>query len=385
MSDVDGAAPAAAEATSAPAPLPDKPSASPREAVERAFASVDKSEAQPPRPIQSTTKPVEAEPAKPADKPAKAPTKAVDAKPAAEPAKTPETPPKPVDGPKRAPDGKFAAAEPSEADEPAQAPRQTNFPDPPKRFSEDAKAAWNDAPEPVRAEMHRATRELEQGIQKYKPDADAYAEVKEFADLAQSQGTTLKEAMRNYVGIENLLRKDPIAGLTQIAQNMGIPLRDIAARIVGQKPDEIAGQHDRTVSQLTQKISQLEQQIGGVTKTIDQQREQSASQTVSQFASQPGHERFEELAADIKFFLDTKRASDLEEAYQMAGRLNPGPALTPAQPATPAIKPDAAAQTRKGSLSVHGAPSSGSDPATRKPPSSAQESVKRAFATLGLG
>lgn len=384
MSDVDGAAPAAAEANPAPAPVADKPASSPREAVERAFAKVD---AQPPRPVESTTKAAEAEPAKPADtKPVKAPTKAVDAKPVPEPAKTPDAPPKPVDGPKRAPDGKFASAEASEGEQEAEAaPRQTNFPEPPKRFSEDAKAAWNDAPEPVRAEMHRATRELEQGLQKYKGDADAFAEVKEFADLAKSQGTTLKEAMRNYVGIEALLKKDPIAGLQQIAQNLGIPLRDIAAHIVGQKPDQIAGQQDRTISELKQTVQQLQQQIGGVTKTIDQQREQSASQTVGQFASAPGHERFEELATDIKFFLDTKRASDLDEAYKLADRLNPGPAQTPAQTATPTSKPDVAAQTRKGSLSVHGAPSSGSDPATRKPPSSAQESVKRAFAQLGLG
>lgn len=375
------AAPAAAPA-SEPAPVTEKPSATPREAVDRAF---DKIEAEPPRPIESTTKPVEAEPEKtPAKKPAKAPAKAVDTKPAPEPTKVAEKTDKPAEGPKRAPDGKFASTEPVKAEGEEPAPRQTNFPDPPKRFSEDAKAAWNEAPEPVRAEVHRATKEMEAGLAKYKGDAEAFSELKEFADLAKSQGTTLKDAMRNYVGMENMLRKDPIAGLQQIAQNLGIPLRDIAAHIVGQKPDQVASQHERIISELKQTVQQLQQQIGGVTKTIDQQREQSASQTVAQFASSPGHERFEELATDIKFFLETKRASDLDEAYTLADRLNPGPAR-PATPAiSPTIKPDTAAQTRKGSLSVNGAPSSGSDPATRKPPSSAQESVKRAFAQLGL-
>ena len=47
-------------------------------------------------------------------------------------------------------------------------------------------------------------------------------------------------------------------------------------------------------------------------------------------------------------------------------------------------KPDAD-QTRKGQLSITGAPASGSNPVTRKAPATARESLDRSFASLGLG
>lgn len=384
MSDVTGAAEAAPAPETAPS-IPEKPSGSAREAVSRAFASVE--EAQPPRPVQSQTKPVEAPEPKAAEKKAE-PVKA-DAKPAEKPKATEKTEPK-VEAPKRAADGKFAPKEAAEGEgaeavsSPAAAPKPTAFPEPPKRFSEDARSAWEDAPEPVRAEAHRAIRELETGFQKHRADAEAYGEVREFAEMAKQSGTTLKEAMARYVNMENGLRQNPIAGLSAIAQNLGIPLREIAAQIMGQKPDQVAGQQDRVITQLRNQVDLLSRQIGGVTKTIETQRTEATHSQVADFAKQPGHERFEELAPDIAFFLKNNRAQDLGEAYQLAERLNPGPAKPAPLPVNPPPpKADPAPQTRKGTLAVHGAPSSGSDPATRKPPSSARESVKRALAQVG--
>ena len=79
-------------------------------------------------------------------------------------------------------------------------------------------------------------------------------------------------------------------------------------------------------------------------------------------------------------------ADNLQGAYVMAERLNPAASGTQNTAASTAAtaKPNTA-QTRNGNLSITGGPGSGSNPAKRKAPSSARESVDSAFASLGLG
>ena len=104
--------------------------------------------------------------------------------------------------------------------------------------------------------------------------------------------TTVKEALSEYVNMENQLRADPIKGLEIICQNVGLSLRDVAALL-----GATSGQGQ-----------------GGVDSTHD---------SVTKFAA--AHPRFEELSEDIVFFLDTGRANDLAEAYCLAERFNLAP------------------------------------------------------------
>lgn len=247
--------------------------------------------------------------------------------------------------------------------------------DAPSRFSNDAKAAWETSPEPVKAEVHRAIRELEQGYEKHRTDAEAFNEVREYDELAKSVGTTMKAAMTNYVGIERLLAQNPIAGFQRIAQNMGLDLHQIAAAIVGQSPDQVRVHQDTTIAELRKQITELQQAVSGTSTYIKDQRENAVLDEINAFAADPEHARFEELSDDIAFFLQTKKAKNLGEAYDLAVRLNPAPVASPA--------PDLSAQTRKGTKSVSGAPSAGSDPATRKPSTSIKDSLRRAASQAG--
>ena len=252
------------------------------------------------------------------------------------------------------------------------------FAEPPKRFSPDAKAAWEKAPEPVRAEITRAVTELEKGLSEYQ---QRWEPIKRFDEMARQHGTTIDKAMANYVGIEQKLAADPIAGLSQICDNMGFSLRDVAAHILGQAPDQAASATDATTRALKQEIAQLKQELTGVSTTIKSQTEQATLKQIEQFSADKP--RFDELADDIAFFLQNGRAKDLQEAYSMAERLNPAPQATaPAPAATAALA--VTAQPRKGNLSLSGAPSTGSNPATRKPPSSARSALDDAFARVGI-
>lgn len=300
--------------------------------------------------------------------------------------------------------GKFAAKEQPQQQPASQEAKDSPHRAIPERFKSDqaASAEWEKAPESVRAAVHRVTREMEQGITKYKADAEEYGELKEYRELASKHGTSIKRALDNYVGIEQLLNKDPIAGLEKVVSNLGlkrqdgsaVTLRDVAGYILGQKPEDVASRQDAVIQSLNRQIEELKTQIGGVTKNIESQQTQTLASTITGFAQEkdasgnPIRPRFDELEADIAFFLTSDKIDEslpvrerLSEAYKLAERLNPAPqtAFQPPAQTRNAPDPNAEAQTLidKGSKSVSGAPS-GDQPGKRSPSSSIRESLRRA-------
>lgn len=284
--------------------------------------------------------------------------------------------------------GDKTAATPTAADE---------FREPPPRLSAEAKAAWRETPLAIRADVSRAVREMEQGIAKYKPDAESYAPLKPYADLAGKNGTTVKAALDNYLNLSRGLNNaDPqvrLKTMEHIAGIAGMNLRDIAASIMGQKPDQVASAQEATIRDLRGKLASLEKRLdtdlGEVKTRFQKQTEAEADRALSDFvgakdaAGAALHPRFEELGKDIAQQIEL--GYDLEQAYKRAELLNPAPvAATPAQVGSDPTKKPAVAQPDKGSLSPSGAPSSGSDPTKRKPPSTAREALERAAVSLNV-
>lgn len=297
----------------------------------------------------------------------------------------------------RNPDGTFAPkkdmaqADPAKAEATAtEAPKadaaaDTAADDAPARFSADAKAAWKDAPPAIKGEVKRALSELEGGLNQYRERLAPYQGLEQFAQLASQGGKNLATVMQNYYGAEQMLRQNPAQGVAHILSNLGISPQEVAAAILQVEPNQQAAQSDRTIYELRQQVQQLQQQVGTVAQTFEQQQAAEAMLMIEQFkANKP---RFDELREDMQFFVAHGKASTLDEAYALAERLNPAPQVTPppaSAPATAAPSPIPAAQTRKAALSVTGAPASGSNPTTRKAPSSARGAIDNAFASLGL-
>jgi hypothetical protein len=413
MSDFDaGAAPAAAESISAPVATPEieqvvdtpnpisthsepkpkeepkapeeKKPLTPRESLQKAAAKVKAeaaeaeakgkeagAEKKPEDPKGSDPKGIKTEPAKAPDKPAEKATKeATEQKDKPEPV---ATQPKPTQAPEEQPKpvSKHAA---------------------PDRFSPDAKTAWEAAPEPVKAEVHRAIRELEQGHQKYKADAEAFSEVREYHELAKQHGTSIKDALTRYTGLEQRLASSDsnvkAQAVAEVLQYAGITPHQYAAYVSGQSPDQVQSQNDQTINSLRQELSDLKKQIGGVTSTIQEQRSSAVMNDIAKFAE--SHPRFDELGETIAELISKGMTDDLQKAYDMAERLNPAPVVQQKAP-EPVVVPvpdiktdDLKAQTLKGSKSVAGAPTPGSNPGGQgKPSSSIREALKRAQAASG--
>lgn len=305
----------------------------------------------------------------------------------------------------RGPDGKFLPAESARAAKPdadktaegkseAKDEKKLNghFAEPPTRFSPDAKAAWKDAPEPVRAEVHRAFREMEQGVQRYRDDAAAYADLKDYDALARQHGTSIKATMDQYLRLSQTLQsRDPMPAIQELLRHAGMTVQDLVAHVSGQQPEQASAGAAREIMELRNQVGQLQQQLQGelgqVKSTLQNQLQQGLLGEIQQFAADKP--RFDELSMEIA--AQVRAGYDLDEAYERAydlaearaKRLNPLAAAPPPPAAAQTGAPDPAAQTR-GSLSVTGAPAAGSDPRSRPPAKSAREAVDRAWAMSGL-
>jgi hypothetical protein len=304
---------------------------------------------------------------------------------------------KPSEGPKRDETGKFASKDgpkPAETAQDAQKPVQTAeqpqkaesaFREAPKRFDDGAKAEWEKVPESVRGAVHRTMRELETGLEQYKAE---YEPLKEYSQLAKQHGTTIKDGLDRYIGLERQLMSqnlgDKIAAIRHVFDYAGLNIREFAARILGQTPEQATVERDNEVQSLRQTVARLEQQLTGVNQSMQQQSERDALSRVEEFARANPRLNEEEFSSTVARLLQTKMADDLPGAYEMAERLHPAPQTARAQtPSNLSTQQAADDQTVKGSKSVSGAPGTGTLPAKRKPSSSIMEALRRAEAAAG--
>jgi hypothetical protein len=168
-------------------------------------------------------------------------------------------------------------------------------------------------------------------------------------------------------------------------------LREVAAIVLGQTPDQHASQSDTTIRELKATVQRLEQQVGGVTQTFQQQQQQGLHDHIAGWAKDKAH--FEILAPHIAEAMREKAGISLDDAYE--GALAKFPELAAlakaGKPSTDTTQAASAAaaealkdQTLKGSKSITGARNgTGSDPVDQTRSTSIRESLKRAAARVG--
>jgi hypothetical protein len=266
-------------------------------------------------------------------------------------------------------------------------PPHAPYAEPPARMAEHGKRDWANTPETVRGEVDRMNGEFSKAIQQYQGVAEAFRPVARFHQMALQHGTTLEQALHNYTTIENKLRQDPIAGLDQIVNNLGlkdpktgqkIGLRDIAHYVLNSSPEQLRQvQQGNQQQAAAHQIGALYNEITGLKQAVQQMHTQQQFTHVRSaldiFADT--HPRLDELGVPIE--QELKLGFDLETAYRRAELL---------YPATHAAQTrDPPAQTRQTDRSISGnpgvAPSNGAS-RKQKPSGSPREALQNAMARL---
>lgn len=304
----------------------------------------------------------------------------------------------------RAEDGKFAPNTPKPEGTETVVTEQPKVTHPaPARFDDVAKADWDNTPESVRGATNRTIKELTDGIQRYKADADEFSQVREFHELAKNSGTTLNQALSNYVNAERMLRSNPDAGLSNLLKTVDIKPMDAIMSILranNTTPQQLAeaitknpqafnrpapARPDPSASQALTEVQQLRREL---------QESRAEAEIVAPFRA--AHPRYDALQADIAINLSSGNIPKnlpprerLQMAYDMAeekaksyvnlfagAQTASNPPLAQTQTQKPAVNP-------AGLKSISGAPSpSSTNTAVKKkgPLPSIDESLKRAAA-----
>jgi hypothetical protein len=211
---------------------------------------------------------------------------------------------------------------------------------PPPGWSVKSKSEWDKLPDSIRADIVKREQEVSDGFKQY----SGMKELMPYVEMAQRSGTSLKAALDNYTGLENLLRQDPVRGLSQIATNMGVHPVEAAQRILqayGQTAQTVQAEpsgaqtFDPTALQqylnpLSQELNTLKQQL-----TQQQQAEQARQQTainsvLERFKSDPAHRYFENVEPLMSQLISSglvqrtgDHMADLKSAYEAACYQNP--------------------------------------------------------------
>jgi hypothetical protein len=233
---------------------------------------------------------------------------------------------------------------------------------PTRRMSPTAQRDWHQAPETVRADVHRMYREFAKASQLMNADREVMQTIRPYQQLAQQHGTTLARALNNYTSMEDKLRSDPVGGLDVIVNNLNlrtsdgqrIGLRDIAWHVLNQTPD----QHQQTQTQNAQtaqshQIGQLHQTVAALAHGMQQMHYErqfhSTRSEVDRFAET--HPRLDELGGLIE--QELRLGFDLPTAYRRAELLSPPGSRSAAHAAQTRTT---TAQTRSSDRSISGAP-----------------------------
>ncbi|RUV16962.1 MULTISPECIES: hypothetical protein [unclassified Mesorhizobium] len=274
---------------------------------------------------------------------------------------------------------------------------------PPVGWSATAKSEFDKLPDSVKAAVAKREVEVNQGLAKlaeYKP-------IDRFVDMAKQGGTTLEAALTAYTGMENTLRRDPIAGIEQVCANLRLDPRvvvgEMARRYGILQNGGATPQPQPSQQQQIQLPPALVEQLSGLQNTVTQlQRDREASElnattaNVEAFFNDPKNKYADNVSDVMVSLIKQARASgekiNLPAIYEKACWMHPEvrdllinerlAANTPAPAASnPATAAAAANQARQAAKAVTGAPSRGSPPGGAPPANeSLRDTIKRAIA-----
>jgi len=292
---------------------------------------------------------------------------------------------------------KLDEAEKAEQNEPARAEPQAEKPeaaqesenrqepaveDKPQRnpfaaWKKPAQEALSQLPPETQQYIVEREQQFHKGIQQYKEDAqkgrslgNALAPHMEYLNQLQ---VAPEVAINKLIETERRLRtSDPqtkAKEFVRLAHDYGIDINSLTSV-----------PFDPYHHNLEQQLAQQQQQLAQLSQSRQMAEEAQLGQTIEQFAQ--SHEHFDEVRETMADLLDKGFATDLNDAYAKAVRLNDDvygriqPTNTNLQRAN-----DAAKAAKASAVSVKGSPTG----VTRAPePKTTEEAVRQAMAQLGL-
>lgn len=299
---------------------------------------------------------------------------------------------------KRDETGKFAKAEDkpkadeSAAEKPAAGQEATEkrqsegrHPEPPARFLPEARTKWANVPNEVKAEVHRVAQEYEAELTRHKAQAEAYEQVREYDEMAKRSGTTLKDALARFTGMENMLRQNPAQGIAAVLKQVGTTPEQYAKHVLANPQ-----QHRFQQAPQPQQPAPIPKEVADLQKSVQAMQAQlvtaRAQPIIERFASE--HPDYHALETQIAKILGSgvieqiygtglSPEQRLEQAYRMAGGSSPSRSVPEPAPTPSGVDAPRPENLDAGRKSVRGAPDDGTDPKTEETETDLREMLRK--------
>ena len=266
-------------------------------------------------------------------------------------------------------------------------------PEAPQYLSERAKAVWRNVPRELQHEITQRDRDAEEA----KPRLERYEAIREFDEIAKSNGRDLRDSLAKINQFENMMKSNPIGALNAILQEIGpskqdggkLSLLEVAQHIVNQGQEG----YNQTIQQ-----ARLQEQQEAQQRQWQQQQQMQADEhkkLINAAYIEPfraANPRFDELHSHIVMVLKSDMVDKtltpperLAAAYEIAERINPASSQSPTNQARDLVDQRRADADLSGSKSIKSSPGLVTDEDTddrAKPGEDILESIQQAARKL---
>jgi hypothetical protein len=190
---------------------------------------------------------------------------------------------------------------------------------PPAGFSVASKQAWDSLPEHVRADIAKREADVNAGLTRY-------GGLAKFAEEAERNGTSLQNAVNDYVTVESELRRDFVGGVEFLCRRLGVQPQALLAAMAQRylPPPGTSGQtsgQPQPQPQPQYDPNAIATHAANMIRTEFQTREINSQ--IEIFAQNPANRFFDNVRQDMSILVQAGKAADLQTAYEAACWLNP--------------------------------------------------------------
>lgn len=188
---------------------------------------------------------------------------------------------------------------------------------PPGGWSPAAKAAYASLPREVQEAVARREVEINNGFRKLQE----FKGLEEYADMARSSGTTLKEAFDRYRAAEDLLDRDFLGGISSLCEMYNVHPMQLAQAIAARSRGQPQQASDPQASLLARELAGIREEV----RTLKSERERAEQEGINSYLQAFAQENiyFEDVRRDMGYLISTGQANSLEDAYDKACWMNP--------------------------------------------------------------
>jgi len=196
---------------------------------------------------------------------------------------------------------------------------------PPPGWSAAARIQFEKLPPEVREAVAKRESEVAAGFQAKEAVIQKYKGLETYTPMIEGSGLSHAEFTKRAVEWEQSLKTNPIGTLLHVAKLGNVDIVRLAQQIVQQRGGQPQAQ---TAPAQQQAAPQPQPDIASIVEAKLAERERAVAErqahgTVDQFLSDPKNIHAEAVADDMAFYISTKRADTLEQAYEMACYAHP--------------------------------------------------------------